>query len=81
MITLITPLLLLVGMGVAGFAAKFDRLGCGHRQDRLPRGSTFVLLVPLLAWQCWGVVVAALARFQEAPTTEALASLNALGIQ
>jgi hypothetical protein len=78
--TLITPLLLLVGLGVAGFAAKLAGWGVDIVEDRLPRPTTFVLLVLAVAWQLWQVVPPSISRFQDAPKTESLSMLSALGV-
>jgi hypothetical protein len=78
--SLITPLLLLVGMGVAGFAAKLAGWGVAITEDRLPRRSVFVLLVPALGWQAWQMIESTLDRLQDGPTIELGALLNALGV-
>ena len=78
--TLITPLLLLVGLGVAGFAAKLAGWSVDIVEDRLPRPTTFVLLVLAIAWQVWQVVPPSLDRFRDSPKTESLSMLNALGV-
>jgi hypothetical protein len=77
---LITPLLLLVGMGVAGFAAKLAGWGVAITEDRLPKYSSFVLIVTALGWQVWQVLGATIDRFQQGAATESYAMLNAFGV-
>lgn len=78
--SLITPLLLLVGMGIAGFVAKLAGWTVSIAEDRLPRWSPFPLLALALGWRLWEVLPATVERLQEAPRVEALSLLNALGI-
>lgn len=80
MTSLITPLLLLVGMGMAGLAAKLAGWGTSIAEDRLPRWSPFPLLVLALGWRLWEVLPSAIERLQDSPRVEALSLLNALGV-
>lgn len=78
--SLISPLLLLVGVGIAGFVAKLAGWGVAISEDRLPRWSPYGLSIAAVGWALWAVLPPALVRFAEAPRTELLAMVNAVGV-
>lgn len=73
---LIIPLLLLVGMDVAGFAAKAAYWVTGIVEDRMARWATGVLLAALLAWRSYEVYGDVSGWLEDGPLPAQLAALG-----